>query len=78
MLTSFTTEIIWSFQERSEPKGTPNIDILSRNSNELESKEMSGKGSYQRALYSKRREENEGEVFQYLKNCFQNAYRRRY
>ena len=38
---SFPTEIIWSFQERSEPKVTPNIDILSRNSNELESKEMS-------------------------------------
>ena len=31
----------WSFHERSEPKVTPNIDILSRNSNELKSKEMS-------------------------------------
>ena len=41
--TAFATEIIWSFQERSEPKVTPSIDILSRNSNELESKEMSGK-----------------------------------
>ena len=40
---AFTTEIIWSFQERSEPKVRPNIDILSRNSNELELKEMSGR-----------------------------------
>ena len=40
---AFATEIIWSFQERSEPKVTPNIDILLRNSNELESKEMSGR-----------------------------------
>ena len=39
---AFATEIIWSSQERSEHKVTPNIDILSRNSNELESKEMSG------------------------------------
>ena len=36
-------EVMWLFQERSEPKGTPNIDILSQNSNELESKEMSGR-----------------------------------
>ena len=40
---AFATEIIWSFQERSEPKVTVKIDILSRNSNELESKEMSGR-----------------------------------
>ena len=40
---AFGTENIWSFQERSEPKVTPDIDILSRNSNELESKEMSGR-----------------------------------
>ena len=38
---AFATEIIWSFQERSEPKATPNMDILSRNSKELESKVMS-------------------------------------
>ena len=39
----FSTEIIWSFQERLEPKVTPNINILSRNSNELESREISGR-----------------------------------
>ena len=40
---AFATEIIWSLQERSELKVTLNIDILSRNSNEVESKEMSGR-----------------------------------
>ena len=40
---AFDTEIIWSLQERSESKVTPNIDILSWNSNELESKGMSGR-----------------------------------
>ena len=39
---AFATEI-WSFQERPELKVTPNIDIMTRNSNELESKEMSGR-----------------------------------
>ena len=39
---AFAAEIIWSFQERSEPKVTSEIAILSQNSNELESKEMSG------------------------------------
>ena len=40
---AFAIEIIWSLQERSEPKVTPNIDVLSRNSNDLESKEMPGR-----------------------------------
>ena len=39
---AFATEIILSFQERSEPKVTPSIDILSRNSNVIKSNEMSG------------------------------------
>ena len=40
---AFATEIIWSFHERSESKVTPNIDILSRNSNDIESKEILGR-----------------------------------
>ena len=34
---------IWSFQERSDPRVTPSIEILSLNSSELESNDMSGR-----------------------------------
>ena len=34
---------IWSFQERSDPRATPSIEILSLNSGELESNDMSGR-----------------------------------
>ena len=34
---------IWSFQERSDPRVTPSIEMLSLNSNELESNDMSGR-----------------------------------
>ena len=32
---------IWSFEERSDPRVTPSIEILSLNSSELESNDMS-------------------------------------
>ena len=32
---------IWSFQERSDPRMTPSIEILSVNSSELKSNDMS-------------------------------------
>ena len=35
--------VIWSFQERSDPRVTPSIEILSLNSSELESNDMSGR-----------------------------------
>ena len=34
---------IWSFQERSDLRVTPSIEILSLNSSELESNDMSGR-----------------------------------
>ena len=40
-LDAFYTKVMWSFQERGHPGVTPNIAILSQNSNELKSMEMS-------------------------------------
>ena len=35
--------VVWSFHERSEPKVTPSIEILSLNPRELESNDMVGR-----------------------------------
>ena len=36
-------DVIWSIHKRSDPRATPNIDILSLNSSELESNDMPGR-----------------------------------
>ena len=40
---AFAVVEIRSFQERSDPRVTPSIEILSLNSSELESNDMSGR-----------------------------------
>ena len=39
----FATQVMWSFQKRSDHRVTPKIDILFQNYNEHESKEMSAR-----------------------------------
>ena len=58
---------IWLFQERSDPRVTPSIEILSPNSSELESNDMPGR------FLSTRLEIRQHEVFTFCTG-FAHAY----